>query len=806
MATALDAASASTVSRLAVTQTSRERRGADAVKSDIKRRRTAVESDIMKERLRAIAGGEDEAEPSDSDSSTALSETFGRPSMDIQHTDLHLLCKWLKQSPVFEGMSDGDLSKAAGTLRQTHVAAGEVIIRQGDTIDLNSRLFLLREGQVRVTADGGRNSPVITQSAGWVFGEVALLFRSARTATVTAVTECVVYWMGREALLTRVLRHAPGARRLLFLRKVPLLKGLSDNMLVQAAAHMHERTFQPGEFLVRQRLRMSECEDDVDLFVIRHGRVRVVTTAAGIEASVGRGHIVGQRTLVTGRLRAGDCIADGTVEVLSVPGKQFDSMQNPLMSCMLDYDAISEVMHASNDILNLRQDQFDNIVEEFEREELVQGQCVIKRGDVIRRLYVVREGAVQTAGPLSNAGGFTYFGGFTRAVADYDVTIASSHAVLLTCSESVIGCLPDVQQVRRRSSVSFADLQPLRLVGVGNSGHVQLVMHRESGIPYALKAVYKGSVKTIKNAQHLNNERLLLERVTPHRFCVGFVAAYQDNLRLYLLQEWMPGGELFKYVQTRQRLPEPTAAFYGANVLLAITHLHSIGIIHRDIKPENLLLDARGYCKLADFGFAKRVGSDRTFTICGTPDYQAPEIIERTGTSMPADMWALGILLYEMLVGDPPFMSNSDDPWDTYARIIECRYTLPKYLSVTVRNLISQLLRKNPVERLTAAQARTHPWFNQVDFDALLAGTAIAPIQPMVKSAVDADNYDNYETIPPVPAAGRASNIHEDWKYWRRISQSIVTSPHSPGSDYQTSSCDDRTGSSGGSGGSGGRP
>lgn len=726
-----------------------------------KRRRTAVESDVMKGRLRAMAEGQVPiASVSDSDASSD-SDTSRRPSFAVPATDVGLISGWLTSSPLFDGMAGDDLERAAQTFCRSEAVAGEVLIRQGDPIDQGSRLYIVVEGEVEVSMDGGSSALALTRTTGWVFGEVAMLFRSRRTATVTAATHCVLYWL-KQSRLANVLRKSPGAKRLLFLRKVPLLKGLPDNRLVEAAACMQERSFQAGEFLVRQ-----PCTDG-DLFVVRHGRVLVNVAGAPVVA-VGRGHVLGPRTLVVGRLRSGDCIADGQVEVLAVPGRDFAAIQNPLIACMQDYDAISEVLHASSELLDLGQDQLENVVEEFEREELHRGQFVVRRGDVIRRLYVLREGELEASMPLPVAGGFTYFGGFSREQAAFEVRIKSATAVLLTCSESVVNCLPEVQ-LARRSSILFADLQPRRVVGVGNSGHVQLVVHRETGAPYALKAVYKASVTTLKISQHLVNERLLLERISPHPLCVGFVAAYQDASKLFLLQEWMPGGELFRHVQTRRRLAEPEAAFYAANVLLALTHIHALGIVHRDVKPENLLLDSRGYCKLADFGFAKRVGSEKTYTICGTPDYQAPEIIERSGTASPADMWSVGILLYELLVGEPPFSSQSSDPWDTYARILECRYSLPKHLTPAARHLISSLLRRSPAERLSVLQAREHPWFARVDFGGILAGTVQPPIRPSLNCELDTDNYDTYGDKLPQPPPGRMACDPDSWRYWRPVS------------------------------------
>ena len=168
--------------------------------------------------------------------------------------------------------------------------------------------------------------------------------------------------------------------------------------------------------------------------------------------------------------------------------------------------------------------------------------------------------------------------------------------------------------------------------------------------------------------------------------------SYQDQNCLYMLMDWVPGGELFHYIDVHHSFDEPTARFFAANVVLTMEHLHAKGIVYRDLKPENLVLEASGYLKLADFGFAKHVGSGKAFTICGTPDYQAPEVIMRRGATRCVDFWAIGVLIYEMLVGEPPFMSASGDPWDTFRRAMTGRCHVPRHVSKAAGDLIYKLL------------------------------------------------------------------------------------------------------------------
>ena len=170
---------------------------------------------------------------------------------------------------------------------------------------------------------------------------------------------------------------------------------------------------------------------------------------------------------------------------------------------------------------------------------------------------------------------------------------------------------------------------------------------------YALKILKKSEVIYLKQVDHVKTEKKILEELN-HPFIVNLFGAFQDDKNLYLLLEYVIGGEFFSHLRKAGRFPNDTAKFYAAQITLVFEHLHSMMILYRDLKPENLLLDSDGNCKVTDFGFAKKV-EYRTWTLCGTPEYLAPEIILSKGHGKAVDWWASGILMYEMLAGYPPF-------------------------------------------------------------------------------------------------------------------------------------------------------
>lgn len=186
-------------------------------------------------------------------------------------------------------------------------------------------------------------------------------------------------------------------------------------------------------------------------------------------------------------------------------------------------------------------------------------------------------------------------------------------------------------------------------LGTGTFGRVRLVKYRVNDNFYALKILKKSEILRLKQFEHIKSEVKILSKLS-HPFIVNLLGHFQDDGKLYLLLEYVQGGELFSYLRKQGNLPEDISKFYVAQLVLAFAHLHQMGIIYRDLKPENLLITNNGYLKVTDFGFAKEV-KDRTWTLCGTPEYLAPEIIQSKGHGKAVDWWAIGVLLFEMLAG-----------------------------------------------------------------------------------------------------------------------------------------------------------
>ncbi|EPZ32887.1 putative camp-dependent protein kinase catalytic subunit [Rozella allomycis CSF55] len=267
-----------------------------------------------------------------------------------------------------------------------------------------------------------------------------------------------------------------------------------------------------------------------------------------------------------------------------------------------------------------------------------------------------------------------------------------------------------------------------------------------------MKVLKKSEIVRLKQVEHVNNERNILSLVN-HPFVVNLFCTFQNTRNLYMLMEYVLGGELFSHLRRAGRFSNDVTKFYISEILLAIEFLHSKNVVYRDLKPENLLLDSRGHVKITDFGFAKIV-EDRTWTLCGTPEYLAPEIIQSKGHGKAVDWWALGILAFEMLSGYPPFFD--DNPFGIYEKILAGKITFPTHIDAEAKDLIKRLLVGDRTKRLGnlkggSEDVKKHKWFRGVDWQMLFDKQIPAPIIPMARHPGDTCNFDTYpeEAIEP---------------------------------------------------------
>ena len=301
-----------------------------------------------------------------------------------------------------------------------------------------------------------------------------------------------------------------------------------------------------------------------------------------------------------------------------------------------------------------------------------------------------------------------------------------------------------------KKSYGPEDFEILKLIGKGTFGQVFQVRKRDTKRIYAMKVLSKKVIVQKKEVAHTLGERNILVRtaMADSSFIVGLKFSFQTPSDLYLVTDYMSGGELFWHLQREGRFQEARAKFYIAELILALQHLHDHNIVYRDLKPENILLDANGHIALCDFGLSKANLTENatTNTFCGTTEYLAPEVLlDEHGYTKMVDFWSLGVLVFEMCCGWSPFYA--EDTQQMYKNIAFGKVRFPRdALSTEGRNFVKGLLNRNPKHRLGATrdaqELKEHPFFADIDWDALSKKNVVPPFKPKLKGELDVSNFD----------------------------------------------------------------
>jgi len=427
--------------------------------------------------------------------------------------------------------------------------------------------------------------------------------------------------------------------------------------------------------------------------------------------------------------------------------------------------------------------QLEKMTVLLEREVYNESEAIVRQGNIGDNFYIIADGAVgvfrsENGGEekkLTTLQKGAYFG--EQALLREDVRqascIAENKVTVLTLGREdfidMLGSFEDilsgksatttaseskVQEAVATAEVTgfalnctLADLEVRNTLGCGAFGRVKLCRHTAKDNFYALKCQAKRAIVDSGLQEHVLNEMRVMRKID-HPYIARLYLALQDNKFIYFILELLQGGELFTHLRSRGKLSEQTARFYAATVVYAFSTLHAKKIAYRDLKPENLVMDTKGYVKLVDFGLAKQLLSGKTWTLCGTPDYLAPEIILNEGHDLAVDYWALGVLIFEMVVGAPPFYA--EDPMEVYEKILSGNPAFPTFFTRNLSDLIKKLLRSQQAKRLgntrggTAAVVK-HKWFSSFDWAGLESGETKAPYVPTISGKDDVTNFDQFD-------------------------------------------------------------
>ena len=337
------------------------------------------------------------------------------------------------------------------------------------------------------------------------------------------------------------------------------------------------------------------------------------------------------------------------------------------------------------------------------------------------------------------------------------------------------------------SSISREDFDEIKLLGRGSFGKVLLVRYKNNGKLYAMKVLKKSVIKRKREEVHTKTERKILEQIN-HPFIMSLYFAFQDDKKLYLITEFMQGGELFYHLHREKYFSNDKTKFYSAEIVLALEHLHKNNCIYRDLKPENILFDKEGHIKITDFGLSKVMlessSESKAFTICGTPEYLAPEILENKGYDKSVDWWSLGAVIYEMLVGYSPFKLKKGQQLsiEHYKRPIP----LFNHFTPEAKKIIRELLVVDPKKRLGYGKngtdnIKSHPFFNGINWEDMYNRKIDPPFKPKINTELDLSNFDKFFTneciVEPESEVNQSelnNNVNDDFGGFTYVHPGVV--------------------------------
>ncbi|KAB0397745.1 hypothetical protein E2I00_014697 [Balaenoptera physalus] len=487
--------------------------------------------------------------------------------------------------------------------------------------------------------------------------------------------------------------------------------------------------YENGEYIIRQGARGDT------FFIISKGKVNVTREDSPSEDPVflrtlGKGDWFGEKALQGEDVRTANVIAAEAVTCL-----------------VIDRDSFKHLIGGLDDVSNKAYEDAEakakdrNITFGF---DLIQNISVTKTSDDKRR-YKYLHSTSKNSSVFTNASFFFLGRQFLLTIVRGTRVSTSKKFPFFRIKNSRYEA-----EAAFFANLKLSDFNIIDTLGVGGFGRVELVqLKSEESKTFAMKILKKRHIVDTRQQEHIRSEKQIMQGAHSD-FIVRLYRTFKDSKYLYMLMEACLGGELWTILRDRGSFEDSTTRFYTACVVEAFAYLHSKGIIYRDLKPENLILDHRGYAKLVDFGFAKKIGfGKKTWTFCGTPEYVAPEIILNKGHDISADYWSLGILMYELLTGSPPF--SGPDPMKTYNIILRGidMIEFPKKIAKNAANLIKKLCRDNPSERLGnlkngVKDIQKHKWFEGFNWEGLRKGTLTPPIIPSVASPTDTSNFDSF--------------------------------------------------------------
>ena len=691
---------------------------------------------------------------------------------------------------------------------------GDVIIAQGTAGDL---FYILESGVADVIVAG---KIVAKKEAGMNFGDMALLNSSARTATIRARQLCHMWSLDRKTfrkVLADQERKAL-AEKVAFLKQVKLFEKLNDGTLEKIADVMQMAQYEPKQKIFKQG-EAGEC-----FYMVQSGKVSIVRSVSYTGATkelcqLGAGRYFGEMALLDNKPRGGTAIAMEKLSCWTIDRSNFTNLLGSIEAAVAESLAVT-ILKKVKLLQTLNEKQLMTISRCLTNVKFAQGHDIIKQGDDGDSFFIIFEGQVSVqincievvklgAGACFGEGALMRNEKRSATITtlvpttclilsrpDFNKHLGPLDAIMKAEADkrakppedtgfltSIFGSSAERKNVHsivhaasasptRNKMFDLEQLVRVRIIGRGTFSKVYLVRHAQNEKEFALKVLYKDTLANFHQEQAVLTERNIMMQFD-NPFITALFATFQDANALYIVQQFVPGGDVWMLLKNNT-LPKSRiggllaehAVFYASNALCAIGHLHEHDIIYRDLKPENLGIDSTGFLKLFDFGSARQLAGDALArTMVGTPEYLAPEMVMSRGHNRAMDLWALGILMYEMMTGSTPFNDNNPVSYSgvvcgsnpvlflTYStppshpltqafvykfimhsnQVLETAF--PKSFSPECRDIILKLLVENPGMRIGMlrngiSDVWGHPYFRQFPLDKVQKRDFVPPYRP----------------------------------------------------------------------------
>lgn len=643
---------------------------------------------------------------------------------------------FISSIPLFDTLIPSQKEKLVELLVPQEFDDGEAIVNEGDAGDL---LFIIQKGTVRCTVKG---QFIRDMGKGDFFGEQALLYGTKRTATITAIKKVSTLSLHREhinkVLGTQLQQVIYKNTLRISIEKSEVLSKLSKKQCETIINSLKISSYPPGHKIIEK----GSIKGNRFLVIVK-GHVQ----AQGKLISFGK--CIGDDDLLK---RPGgkylDCyLCEDNCDIAEISRTELEKIIGGNLKQVIEKNLILGILKQVQLFRTLPIQKLESLIPILSTKEFSKAQYVFCQGDPGNDFFIIKEGEIEIIkdGLVIRVQEKNDFFG-ERAILFKENRTASARAkekaVLWVLHKEEFLRVIDTgmrdQLIRRiqlqDDKFSLSDVKILKKLGNGSFGNVFLGLNQLTSTLYAIKGVSRKVIEKYELEELMKVERRILLKVD-HPFIVKLVKTLKDEDRIYYILEYIRGAGLFETLRILDLLRMEDTKFYVACIILMLEHLHERNIIYRDLKPENLMIDEEGYLKLIDFGTAKII-EGKTFTLIGTPQYLAPEVILGKGYTLSADLWSLGIITFELATGRVPFGEHEQDPYKIYEQILESNIEYPTCLkgNPRIKIFIDQLLNKNPAQRGTAESIKQDKMMTGFNWEALLGKHMKPPYMPIINS------------------------------------------------------------------------